>query len=183
MDPHSSGQIRTLNLGGFRLPAVDDGSGVDREQEPPRQLHEWRGSDRRCNREKLRKQSVEYGKGVWIRHKARDLDDAGKAAPGVFEHRLQIRECLAGLRFKGIARNLSRSRVDSGLACGVHEVADADGLRVWTDPGDARTINDFRRQSHVVGLLNVERSQLESIRHQGLEQKRGEPLNDSAICL
>jgi hypothetical protein len=34
-----------------------------------------------------------------------------------------------------------------------------------------------------VGLLHVERSQLESICHQGLEQKRGQLLKDSAIGL
>jgi hypothetical protein len=65
---------------------VDAGDGINREQEPSRQLHEWCGSDRRRNREEVRKQRVEHGKSVWIRHNARDLDDAGKAAPGVLEH-------------------------------------------------------------------------------------------------
>ncbi|HMH25904.1 MAG TPA: hypothetical protein VK542_04865, partial [Gemmatimonadaceae bacterium] len=53
------------------------------------------------------------------------------------------------------AGNFSGSRIDSGLASGVHEVADTDGLRVWADPGDARAINNFRLQRHVVVLLNV----------------------------
>ena len=103
---------------------MDDGDGINREQESSRQLHEWSRSDRRCNREELGKQRVEHGEGVWIRHEACDLDDAGKAAPGVLEHGLQIRECLARLRFKGIAGNLSGRRIDSGLACGVNEIAE-----------------------------------------------------------
>jgi hypothetical protein len=123
---------------------VDDGNGINREQESSRQLHDWSRSDRRCNREELGKQRVEHGKGAWIRHKARNLDDAGKAAPGVFEYGLQIRECLARLRLKGIAGNMSGRRIDSGLAGGVNEVADTYGLRVGADPGDAGAINDFR---------------------------------------
>jgi hypothetical protein len=107
---------------------VDDGDGINREQESSRQLHEWSRSDRRCDWEELGKQRVEHGKGVRIRHKARDLDHAGKATPGVFEYGLQIRECLARLRLKGIAGNVSSRRIDSGLACGVNEVADTYGL-------------------------------------------------------
>lgn len=123
---------------------MGDCDGIDREQEASRQLHEWRGSDRRCNREELREQTVEHGKRVGIRHKTRDFDGAVKAATGVFENCLQIRECLTRLRFKGIASNVSSGRIDSGLTCSVNEVSDTNGLGVGADPGDAMAINDFR---------------------------------------
>ena len=126
---------------------MDDGDGIDREQESSRQLHEWSRSDRRCNREELGKQRIEHGKSVCIRHKARDLDDAGQAAPGVSEYGLQIRERLARLRLKGIAGNVSGRRIDSGLACGVNQVADPYGLRVGADSGDASAIAAARYAS------------------------------------
>jgi hypothetical protein len=133
---------------------VDDGDRVNREQEPSRQLYDWRGSDRRRNREKFSKQGVEHWERGWIRQKAGDLDDALEATTSVLEHCLEVRECLSALRFKGIAGDFSGSWIDSGLARGVHEVADTDGLRVWSDPGDAGTLDNFRLQRHVMVLLN-----------------------------
>jgi len=119
-------------------------------------LHKRSRSDRRCNWEEFRKQSVEDGKGIWITDKACDLDDAPEAAPGVFENGLQIRESLACLGFKGVTGNVSGRGIDSGLAGGVDEVADTDGLRVRADPGDARAFYDFRWQSHSVVWWSVE---------------------------
>jgi hypothetical protein len=137
--------LRRAFAGGSRYStAVDDGDGINREQESSRQLHEGSRSDRRCDREELGEQRVEHGKGVRICHEARDLDHAGKAASGIFEYGLQIRECLARLRLEGIARNVSGRRIDSGLARGVNEVADAYRLRVGTKPGDASALDDFR---------------------------------------
>src|SRR5215207_7103453 len=126
------------------LTAVDDGDGIDREQEAPRQLHEWRGSDRRRNREELPEQRVEHRERVGIRDEARDFDDAGEAAAGVLENRPQIRECPTRLRFEGVAGDVPGRGIDSGLARGVDEVPEANGSRVGADPGNARAVDDFR---------------------------------------
>src|SRR6476646_8139575 len=126
-----------------RLRALDDRNGVDREKQTSRQLHERRRSDRRRNRKELGEQRVQYGKGVRIRHEARDLDDAGKAAPSVFEHRPQVRECLTRLRLARIAGDLSGSRIDSGLPRSVYDIAHANGLRVGADARNAGAFDDF----------------------------------------
>lgn len=122
---------------------MDDGNGVNRKQKSPWQLNQWRGSDRRCDRKVLREQRVEHRKTVWICNKARDLDDAPEAAPGIFEHCLQIREGLARLRFERITGNVAGRRIDPRLTGRVDEVTDTYGLRVRPDSGDAGAINDF----------------------------------------
>ena len=123
------------SLGSLQLTAVHDRDRIDREQEAARQLHERGRSDGRRNREELGEQRVEHGKGVGVRHKAGDLDDALEATAGVFEHCLEIREGLARLRFEGFSGYLSGRGIDSGLARGVDEVTDANGLRVGADSG------------------------------------------------
>ena len=71
-----------------------------------------------------------------------------EAASCILEHGAEIRECLARLRFEGVPGHSAGCRIDPGLACRIHEIVNANRLRVRPDAGHARAIDDFGGQSH-----------------------------------
>ena len=98
--------------------------------------------------EVLREQRVENAERPGVGDEARHLHDALHPAAGVLQHRSQVRERLARLRFERVARDLARHRIDARLAGREHQRADAHGLGVRADARHTRAVDDFLGEGH-----------------------------------